>query len=116
MTIMQSVQILTDMARKPIPRTGERLRLAEWMTIRSVEPKEIAEAIDTTEASISRWCSGERTPRPRQMQALEEFFGADPGGLYQSPENAPDKALLAGLDKAQREDVLNYIAFIRSKK
>lgn len=113
---MQSVQILTDMARKPIPRPAKRLRLDEWMTIRGIDPKGLADEIDSTEASISRWRRGERTPRRAEMEALETFFGVDPGGLYLAPDDAPDKALLAGLDQAKRQDVLNYIAFIRTKK
>jgi transcriptional regulator with XRE-family HTH domain len=114
MTIMQSVQILTDMESKTIPRG--RLRLGAWMAARGIEPKELADAVDTTEASISRWISGVRNPRKKQLIALEDFFEIEPGGLFRDPDEGSDRSLLAGLNKEKRQEVLNYIAFVRSRK
>lgn len=124
MTVAQMDQTLTDVARraiqknssKPVRVAARRLRLDEWMALRSVTPKELAAAIETTEASISRWKNGHKTPRPADMEALESFFGVGVGGLYKSPKDADDRALLAGLSESKRQEVLNYIAFIRGKR
>jgi transcriptional regulator with XRE-family HTH domain len=86
------------------------------MAARGIEPKALADKVETTEASISRWVSGDRNPRKNQLIALEEFFGVEPGGLYRDPDEGSDRALLAGLDKEKRQEVLNYIAFVRSRK
>jgi transcriptional regulator with XRE-family HTH domain len=110
------VQILTIMARRVVPKPGKNFFLGEWMAVRGVDPKSVADAIDTTEASVSRWVNARRSPRKRYLVALEGFLQVDPGGLSRDPSKAPEAELLAGLDADARTDAKRYIAFLHSRK
>lgn len=115
MTTLQTAQMLTGMARKAVEKEPE-LRLKDWMAIRGVSPKDLAAEIDSTEASISRWANGDRTPTPRFMRKLEKFFGVERGGLYDDPVGATPAALLSGLDSDKQQEALNFIAFLKRRK
>jgi transcriptional regulator with XRE-family HTH domain len=112
---MPQLQILTDVARRVIQSPAKALYLEEWMLIRGVTRQDVIEALDTTDATISRWIRGRRKPRQGDLRRLEELLSLDPGGLYKPPSEAAHAELLAGLDKDARAEALRFIAFLRAR-
>jgi transcriptional regulator with XRE-family HTH domain len=112
---MQSAQILTGMARRVIQNQAKLLHLEEWMKIRGISRADVIDDLDTTDATISRWINGRRTPRKEDMRKLEELLRLDPGGLYKAPSEASGAELLAGLDGDAQAEALRYIEFLRAR-
>jgi len=109
---MLSVQILTAMPKELIQA---RLELEAWMDVRGITRQDIIEAFDTTDATVSRWIANKRMPRKHDLAKLEELFQVEPGGLFKKPTEASRAELLAGLNEAQKSEVLGFIAFVRTR-
>ncbi|GEP71980.1 hypothetical protein FD12_GL001589 [Lentilactobacillus rapi DSM 19907 = JCM 15042] len=50
-------------------------KLAELRTKKSMTQKELAKALNTNDRTLGAWERGKRTPRPAQMQKIEDYFG-----------------------------------------
>jgi transcriptional regulator with XRE-family HTH domain len=113
---------LTGMVKKPAPQPPKtihtpvpQLFLREYMIARGVKPADLAAALHTTEATVSRWVNAKRGVKLRRQRDLETFFKLPPGGLARPPSEAPAPALLAGLDDDKIKQALIYIDFLRSQ-
>lgn len=97
------------------PKTPARIYLSEYMVLRGMEPKDLAAHLDVTEATISRWRSGERKLSTDKQRAVEEVLGLPPGGLFVPPGAASEQMLLHGLDADAQLAALSYIGFLRTR-
>jgi transcriptional regulator with XRE-family HTH domain len=105
------------MAKRVIQKQTEKtLYLGAWMDIRAKSRVDVADALDRTEAAISRWINQRRTPRKGDIRRLEEFLQVEPGALFRDPLKAPERELLAGLDAEARGEAKRYIAFLHTRK
>lgn len=100
---------------------GERIR--ELRTARAgtgVSQDELAEAINTTANTISRWETATYKPSVSDLEKLAQFFGVPITAFF--PEVQPSsqaKALLTatrGLGEADLEEVTLYALFRRARQ
>ena len=125
MTITTTIQILRDMASKTVPKNPrpktvvpaeKKLRLEEWMLLRGITPADLAAEWGPQKPAFH---DGRTTSAGRIKHSWPRWrtiFEVPAGGLYQSPADASDRSLLAGLDAEQRETVMKFIAFTRGQK
>lgn len=113
---------LTGMVKKPIPRQRRvvptnpgKLYIEEHMVSHGWDRSDLAERMNTTEASISRWINDRRGVNNRRQAQLEAVFKLSPGGLRRPPSEAPEAALLAGLTDEKKRQALNFIEYLRKE-
>lgn len=53
----------------------DKLTLAQWMALRNLTSRELANKLDVTEGTISNWRRGLKRPSGRYVDALEEVLG-----------------------------------------
>ena len=58
------------------------------MVIRQIGRQDVIDALDMTDATISRWINGKRMPRSGDLRKLEQLLNLEPGGLYKPPSEA----------------------------
>jgi transcriptional regulator with XRE-family HTH domain len=98
------------------PKVIQKLHyLAEHMDAQGVKPAALAEAMNTTTATISRWRNMKRGMKGPEQQRVERILKLPPGGLRRPPGDLPGEALLTGLDDEQKRQALKYIEFLRKQ-
>jgi DNA-binding Xre family transcriptional regulator len=92
MTVDRLVELVRDALRsrerEPGPRVTERCQLTELMTERGVRHRELAGALNTTEAQVSRWVRNVSGPRRDTLAEIAEYFDVDPTSLTDQDEPA----------------------------
>lgn len=107
------------MASRLIPEVPAKLYLGEWIAIRSPggEPDigAFALLIGTDYATVWRWIEGEREPDLSTLKVIADGLRCEIGDLFKPPSEASQPALLAGIPPDGRAEILNHIAYVRSK-
>jgi transcriptional regulator with XRE-family HTH domain len=76
------------------PRKQFRHFIAEWREKLNLTQEQLAERIETTKATISRWENNERDPPLKALGALAEAMGIEIEQLFMDPERPSADALL----------------------
>lgn len=105
-----------------------RLRLKELRETQRISQKQLSVALNISHGAIGNWESGTRNPNSEYIKKLAEYFdvttdyllGIDdkPYNKIFNPETVEADILneLSNLTDAKKEDVLNYIKFVKTKK
>lgn len=78
------------------PKTAPRLYLSEWREARGMTQQEVADALETSDVTISRWETGARRPDMDAQEALAETYNIDAVDLRRHPAVESADSLLRG--------------------
>jgi transcriptional regulator with XRE-family HTH domain len=95
-------------ARRPI-----RLYLAEWREHKGLTQQALADRLETTDVTISRWETGKRQPNLDAQAAIAEALGIDPFDLRRHPDQPSADALLRDQPPEVRDQAIRLIQAIR---
>ncbi len=78
------------------------MTLDQYMRTNSVHEAELAEKLACSVGAVRKWLSGERLPRPEQMQKIvnitdgqvtaNDFYGIAPSSDEAAPDDQPEAA------------------------
>ena len=74
------------MVKRIAPQKKARLFLAEWREKRRMTQEQLADATETTKATISRWETGDRDPPYAALCMLAASLGIHVSALFFDPE------------------------------
>lgn len=78
------------------PRKPFKLYLAEWRESRNLTQQQLADRLDTSDVTISRWETGKRRPDDDAKSAIAWVLGIEVVDLYRDPKQPSADALLRG--------------------
>lgn len=80
------------------PKSGVRRRifLAEWRENRGLTQEQLANRLETSGMTISRWELGKVLMNTDAMQAVAEALGIEPEDLWHHPDKPTPNQLLRG--------------------
>jgi transcriptional regulator with XRE-family HTH domain len=78
------------------PKRHARLYLAEWREARGMTQQAVADALETSDVTISRWETNARYPDFNAQAALAEVYAIDVMDLRRHPSVESADALLRG--------------------
>lgn len=78
------------------PRKPVRLFLAEWRESRNLTQQQLADRLDTSDVTVSRWETGKRRPDDDAKSAIAWVLGIEVVDLYRHPDHPSADALLRG--------------------
>ena len=97
-------------------------RLSYYLDLKGISQVQLAEKLGVTEAAVSFWCKGTKTPRMDKIQAIAELFGVSITDLV--TETEPDlvrdelfekkKVLFSMSEKASEEDLDKIITIVKT--
>jgi len=96
------------LAKKPV-----RLYLAEWREKRGLTQQQLADRLETSDVTISRWETGKRRPDDDAKSAISWVLGIEVVDLYRHPEQPSADALLRGQPTEIQEQAFRVIAAMR---
>lgn len=96
-------------------------RIKNLLEEKNLTQKELAEIIDTTEATISRNINGVHAPKAEIIEKIASALGVTTDYLLGKTDDRTNIKLalynqLGELTEDQAKDALKYIEFIKSKK
>lgn len=95
------------------PRKPVRLFLAEWRAKRGLTQQQLADRLETSDVTVSRWETGERSPDDRAKAGIAWALGCEVVDLYRHPEQPSADALLRDQPPEVQEQVFRIIAAMR---
>lgn len=95
------------------PRRPVKLYLAEWRESRNLTQQQLADRLDTTDVTISRWETGKRRPDDQAKGAIAWVLGIEVVDLYRHPDRPSADALLRGQPPEVQDQVFRVIAAMR---
>jgi len=78
------------------PRKPVKLYLAEWRESRHLTQQQLADRLDTSDVTVSRWETGKRRPDDDAKSAIAWVLGIEVVDLYRHPDQPSADALLRG--------------------
>lgn len=87
--------------------------IAEWRESRGLTQQQLADRLEASDVTISRWETGKRQPDLNALAAIAEALDADVMDLYRHPDQPSADALLRDQPKEIREQALKLIMAIR---
>ncbi len=95
-------------------RRPAKLFLAQWRQFLGLTQEQVAERVESTKGTISRWETGTRAPPFEALEALADAFGRpSPADLFRDPLQPTADDLLRELRPADRERVISFIDVLR---
>jgi transcriptional regulator with XRE-family HTH domain len=87
-------------------RVAQERRLKAARDRRDIGQDDVAEAVEATPPTVSRWEAGLTVPGDKKMERLAKYFGVTPAWLRygQEPREAPEKTSLDPRAKEQSAD------------
>jgi len=76
------------------PRKPVKLYLAEWRESRHLTQQQLADRLETSDVTISRWETGKRRPDDDAKSAIAGVLGIEVVDLYRHPIQPSADALL----------------------
>jgi transcriptional regulator with XRE-family HTH domain len=76
------------------PRKPVKLYLAEWRESRHLTQQQLADRLDTSDVTVSRWETGKRRPDDDAKSAIAWVLGIEVVDLYRHPGQLSADALL----------------------
>ena len=95
------------------PKKIIRLFIAEWRVHMGLTQQQLADRLETTHVTISRWETRKRQPNLSAQEAIAEALGIDVTDLRRHPNQPSADALLRGQPPEVVEQALKLIAAIR---
>jgi transcriptional regulator with XRE-family HTH domain len=96
------------------PRKPVQLYIAEWREKRNLTQQQVADRLEASDVTISRWETGERRPDDRAKAALAWVFGIELVDLYRHPDRPSADALLRDQPAEVQEQAIRVITAMRS--
>ena len=105
-----------------------QLKLKELREIKGISQRELADILDVSRGSVGNWESGTREPNLATVKKIADYFGITTDyliGVNEKQSNSlfnignRDCAVLdeiKNLSELQKEEVLDFIKFIKNKK
>ena len=75
---------VTRIHERKQPRRPHFIR--EWMEMKGLRAKDLAEELDVDKSVVSRWLAG-ATPTEENQQILADFFGCERDGIFRHPDD-----------------------------
>lgn len=95
------------------PRKPVRLFLAEWRESRGLTQQQLADRLDTSDVTVSRWETGKRKPDDDAKGAIAWVLGIEVVDLYRHPDRQSADALLRDQPQEVQDQALRIIAAMR---
>lgn len=95
------------------PKRPVRLFLSEWRVKRGLTQQQLADRLDTSDVTVSRWETGERRPDDGAKGAIAWVLGCEVVDLYRHPDQPSADALLRDQPPEIQEQALRVIAAMR---
>lgn len=95
------------------PKRPLRLYLAEWRDAKGKTQQQLADMLETSDVTISRWETGKRQPNLKAQAAYAEALGIDPLDLRRHPAQPSADDLLRGQPPEIVEHAIKLIMAIR---
>lgn len=95
------------------PKRPVRLFLAEWRLKKNLTQQQVADRLDTSDVTISRWETGERRPDIDAQAAFAEAIGVELTDLWRHPEQPSADELLRGQPAEIVDQAITIIKAIR---
>ena len=105
-----------------------KLRLKELREKEGISQKQLSIALNISQGAIGNWESGTRKPNSEYIKKLADFFGTTTDYLLGKDDNPKNKVFnsktiefhifneLSALPDTKKEEVLNFIRFLKSGK
>jgi transcriptional regulator with XRE-family HTH domain len=90
-----------------------RLYLAEWRESRQLTQQQLADRLETTDVTISRWETGKRRPDDRAKGDIAWVLGIEVVDLYRHPDRPSADALLRDQPQEIQDQAFRVIAAMR---
>jgi transcriptional regulator with XRE-family HTH domain len=91
------------------PKKPFRLFIAEWREHFGLSQQQLADRLDTSDVTISRWETRKRQPDLNAQAAIAEALGIEPFDLRRHPDQPSADALLRGQPAEVQEQAIRLI-------
>jgi transcriptional regulator with XRE-family HTH domain len=95
---------------EPLPR----IYIAEWRQRRDLTQEKLAELVETTKATISRWEAGDRDPPFKAMASLASALNVHVPDLFYPPDELEITDAIGQLRSLPKDDQTDVIASLNS--
>lgn len=95
------------------PRKPVRLYLAEWRAKKGLTQQQLADRLETSDVTVSRWETGERKPDDDAKAAIAWVLGIELVDLYRHPDQPSADALLRDQPAEIQDQAFRVIAAMR---
>jgi transcriptional regulator with XRE-family HTH domain len=90
-----------------------RLYIAEWRESRGLTQQQLADRLETSDVTISRWETNKRRPNLDAQEAIAEALGIEAVDLRRHPSHPSADALLRGQPQEVVDQAIRLIQAIR---
>jgi transcriptional regulator with XRE-family HTH domain len=94
-------------------RRPARLYIAEWRDHKELTQQQLADRLETSDVTISRWETGKRSPNLDAQEAIAEALGIEAVDLRRHPDQPSADALLRGQPPEVIDQAIKLIRAIR---
>lgn len=98
------------------PKVPARLYLAEWREDKGLTQQELADRLNTSDVTVSRWETGKRRPDMEAQEAIAEALGIRATDLRRHPSERSADALLRDQPPEIVKQALDYIEFFLRRR
>lgn len=99
------------------PKRPVRLYLAEWRESKGLTQQQLADRLETSDVTVSRWETGKRRPDDNVKAAIAWILGIEVVDLYRHPDRpTADSLLRAQPPEVQDQGIRVLEAFIASTR
>jgi len=98
------------------PRKPVRLFLAEWRDSRGLTQQQLADRLETSDVTVSRWETGKRKPDDDVKAAIAWVLGIELVDLYRHPNQPSADALLRGAPAETVDQAIRVITAMRGAR
>ena len=96
------------------PKRPPKLFIAEWREHRHLTQQQLADRIDSTKSSVSRWESGARDITVNALSAIADALDCIVPDLYRSPDRPSADDLLRDMDERTRRQAIRLIEALKT--
>ena len=101
------------MADRIYPKRKRLVFLAEWRLKGGLTQQQLADRLNTSDVTVSRWETKKRRPSDDAREAIAEALGIEPEDLFRHPDQPSADALLRGQPPEVVEQAIRLIQAIR---
>jgi transcriptional regulator with XRE-family HTH domain len=83
--------------------------IQEWRDERGLTQEQLANRVETTKASISRWETGERDPTMKVLAAIADALSIDIADIFRDPKRPSADQLLRHQSQATQEKAVELV-------
>lgn len=98
------------------PRKPVKLFLAEWREKRGLTQQALADRLETSDVTVSRWETGRRKPDDDVKSSIAWVLGIEITDLYRHPDQPSADALLRGAPRETVDQALRIITALRATR